>query len=316
MLVDRDGCARRARRSRSGVANRAMRRASVRAVRPDGVPTVWKDGASCAPGGDGAVERGRKALSRRARRSRRRQRRRRDQRSPDRRLSSCGVVPLEMGAGRRADSAAVQAQAVTARSYAYIHLTPNSRVRRDRPACSISSMAASRPKPPSRRRPSSRRDGLVLRMRGRVVNAPYHSTCGGTTAASSEIWRSERRAVSAPGERPHSRHASASTATSRRAFVDATLDVRTLNAAIAQYLARYTNVPDDGRRERARDHGRIAHACRGASARSRSRTDRGTSRCAGTTFALCCASPVARFSTARIFRSTRRRRPTARWRNS
>jgi len=34
-------------------------------------------------------------------------------------------------------------------------------------------------------------NGLVLTFNGRVVSAPYHSTCGGTTAAPDEIWRSE-----------------------------------------------------------------------------------------------------------------------------
>src|SRR6185312_14278532 len=32
--------------------------------------------------------------------------------------------------------------------------------------------------------------GLVLTYRGVVVNAPYHSACGGHTAGASEVWRS------------------------------------------------------------------------------------------------------------------------------
>jgi stage II sporulation protein D len=33
--------------------------------------------------------------------------------------------------------------------------------------------------------------GLVLSYNGRPVSAPYHSTCGGSTAAPEELWRSE-----------------------------------------------------------------------------------------------------------------------------
>ena len=47
--------------------------------------------------------------------------------------------------------------------------------------------------------------GLVLKYAGRVVNAPYHSTCGGTTAAASEIWRSDDEPYLRARERSHSR---------------------------------------------------------------------------------------------------------------
>ena len=30
----------------------------------------------------------------------------------------------------------------------------------------------------------------VVEYDGRIVNAPYHSTCGGSTAAASDVWRS------------------------------------------------------------------------------------------------------------------------------
>ena len=98
----------------------------VRAVRPDGVPTVWADGLhSRAAGG---VPRCCRSADRRIAAS---------SRSPARTAGSPrstslsiddylrGVVPLEMGDRPPGDSAAVQAQAVTARSYAYIHLTPS-----------------------------------------------------------------------------------------------------------------------------------------------------------------------------------------------
>ena len=31
-------------------------------------------------------------------------------------------------------------------------------------------------------------EGLVLRYEGAVVSAPYHSACGGSTAAPEELW--------------------------------------------------------------------------------------------------------------------------------
>ena len=35
--------------------------------------------------------------------------------------------------------------------------------------------------------------GLVLRYAGRIASAPYHSTCGGSTAEPSEVWNGESR---------------------------------------------------------------------------------------------------------------------------
>src|SRR6185437_12158534 len=91
-----------------------------------------------------------------------------------------GVVPLEIGTSDERDVAAVQAQAVTARSYAYVHLGGSTAARpydvtasvRDQlyggvnaeTRVSNAAVAATR--------------GLVLQYAGRVVNAPYHSACG------------------------------------------------------------------------------------------------------------------------------------------
>jgi stage II sporulation protein D len=156
-----------------------------------------------------------------------------------------GVVPLEMGVRSASDSAAVQAQAVTARSYAYIHLTPNRPY--DVTGGTLDQLyggVAAENAIASQAVESTR--GLVLRYAGRVVNAPYHSTCGGTTAASSEIWRSE--------DEPYLRQVSDRIPGSERFYCDIAprfswtrrLDARTLNAAMAQYLARYANVPSTG----------------------------------------------------------------------
>jgi stage II sporulation protein D len=213
----------------------------VRAVRPDGVPTVWADRSIRAqPMGaallslDGSPYRGELAFA-----------------GSDSALAEIntlpvedyllGVVPLEMGERPPADSAAVQAQAVTARSYAYIHLSPAR-------AYDVTSGVldqlyggvAAETAVGSQAVEATRR--LVLTYAGRVVNAPYHSACGGSTAAASEIWRTN--------DEPYLRAVSDRIPGTDRFYCDGaprftwtrTLDAPTLNAAIAAYLATYASV--------------------------------------------------------------------------
>jgi stage II sporulation protein D (peptidoglycan lytic transglycosylase) len=214
----------------------------VRAVRPDGVPTVWSEGSIRAqPVGsallslDGSPYRGELVFA-----------------GSDSGLAEIntlsiedyllGVVPLEMGERPTGDSAAVQAQAVTARSYAYIHLSPS------RPYDVTSGVldqlyggVAAESAVGSQAVESTR--WLVLTYAGRVVNAPYHSACGGSTAAASEIWRTN--------DEPYLRAVSDRIPGTNRFYCDGaprftwtrTLDAATLNAAVAQYLATYVSVP-------------------------------------------------------------------------
>ena len=102
-----------------------------------------------------------------------------------------GVVPLEIGDRAPGERAAVEAQAIAARSYAYSHLFPAQRfdvratvddqvyggVNAER-ALSDAAVAAT--------------EGQVLRYEGRIADAPYHSTCGGSTAEPGEVWNGER----------------------------------------------------------------------------------------------------------------------------
>lgn len=102
-----------------------------------------------------------------------------------------GVVPLEIGQDRRMEElAAVAAQSVAARSYAYSLMNGHpvydigatvmhqvyggADVER---ALSDSAIAMTR--------------GLVLMYDGKVAMTPYHSSSGGTTASANEIWKSE-----------------------------------------------------------------------------------------------------------------------------
>jgi stage II sporulation protein D len=154
-----------------------------------------------------------------------------------------GVVPLEIGTEAVSDSAAVQAQAIAARSYAFIHLSPSRNY--DVTAgvsdqvyggVAVESVVGSEAVESTRT--------LVLKYAGRVVNAPYHSTCGGRTASASEIWRS-------PDE-PYLQSVSDQIPGTGRYYCDIaprfrwlrTLDADALNAALDRYLASYTRVPD------------------------------------------------------------------------
>jgi stage II sporulation protein D len=155
-----------------------------------------------------------------------------------------GVVPLEIGTRNAADSAAVQAQAVTARSYAYTRLADLSARQYDvtggvfdqvyggvEAETAVASEAVE----------STRT--LVIKYAGRVVDAPYHSTCGGSTAAQSEIWRQR--------DAPYLQSVSDQIPGTGRFYCDGaprfrwtrTLEAPVLNAALAQYLAAYTSVP-------------------------------------------------------------------------
>ena len=102
-----------------------------------------------------------------------------------------GVVPLEIGDRTPAEREAVAAQAVAARSYTYIRLSTAAARPYDLGATVLDQVygGADAEKPVADAAIAETR-GLVLRYNGRIVNTPYHSTCGGTTAEAPEIWRS------------------------------------------------------------------------------------------------------------------------------
>jgi stage II sporulation protein D len=105
-----------------------------------------------------------------------------------------GVVPLELGTRNPLDRAALEAQAIAARSYTYIrvpagdaaipasgwHMTATvtnqvyGGVEAEHPVVD-GAVAAT--------------EGLVLRFGGLLVDAPYFSSCGGRTAGPREAWR-------------------------------------------------------------------------------------------------------------------------------
>jgi stage II sporulation protein D len=156
-----------------------------------------------------------------------------------------GVVPLEIGTSAERDLAAVEAQAVTARSYAFVHLGAESPTKPYDVTASVRDQlyggAGVETKVSNEAIDATR--GLVLQYAGRVVNAPYHSACGGATAAADEIWRTE-------GE-PYLQSVSDRIPGTDRFYCDIaprfrwtrTLDGPTVREALVRYLGAYTAVP-------------------------------------------------------------------------
>jgi stage II sporulation protein D len=158
-----------------------------------------------------------------------------------------GVVPLELGSSAERDSAAAQAQAVSARSYAYIHLTSGPLRVYDVTSGVLDQVygGVEAETPVASEAVESTRT-LVLLYDGHVVNAPYHSTCGGSTASASEIWRSN--------DEPYLQSVSDRIPGTDRFYCDLspsfrwtrTLDAPAVNVSVARYLRAYTSVPPQG----------------------------------------------------------------------
>ena len=159
----------------------------VRAVRPDGVPTAWLPSIIARLHDDGYLTvngkryRGTLVVA-----------------APDGGLSVVNHLPLddylrsvvatEMGNRSRADSSALQAQAVAARSFAYVKLNGRgdfdvraSVVDQAYGGVDAENSAASEAVDATA--------GLMIRFQGRVASIFYHSTCGGSTAEPPEVWR-------------------------------------------------------------------------------------------------------------------------------
>jgi len=102
-----------------------------------------------------------------------------------------GVVPRELGVRGAADRAALEAQAVAARSYAVTRLGNTSRGYDVTATTTDQVYGGVEAENADADAAVTATEGLVLMYNGRVVSAPYHSTCGGSTAAPDEIWRSQ-----------------------------------------------------------------------------------------------------------------------------
>ncbi|HJP59842.1 MAG TPA: SpoIID/LytB domain-containing protein [Gemmatimonadaceae bacterium] len=157
-----------------------------------------------------------------------------------------GVVPLEIGNRTAAEFAAVEAQAVAARTYAYKHLTTSRAF--DMYATVqdqvYGGVDAEKPQADSAIRTTA--DVIVL-YNGAPISTPYHSTCGGSTAAVTEVWYNQ------PDE-PYLRPVSDRIPGTDSYYCDPSprfrwtqnFDAVGLRAVMEKYLAAYTNAPKTG----------------------------------------------------------------------
>ncbi len=108
-----------------------------------------------------------------------------------------GVVPLELGTRAATDRAALEAQAVAARSYAYIRV-PGAESPEPASGWNMVSTVINQVyggvevEHPVVNAAIDATTGLVLRYGGLIVDAPYFSACGGRTASPKEAWRDAR----------------------------------------------------------------------------------------------------------------------------
>ena len=157
-----------------------------------------------------------------------------------------GVVPLEIGTSAPADRAAVEAQAIAARSYAVTHLAGRAR------AYDLLATVADQVYGGASSETRVGNDavdataGQVLQYDGRTISAPYHATCGGTTAEPQDAWRA--------GAEPYLRRVSDAIPGTTRFYCDQaprfrwtrTLGEAELNAAVQRY-ARTLGARSEGR---------------------------------------------------------------------
>ena len=157
-----------------------------------------------------------------------------------------GVVPLEIGNRTAAEFAAVQAQAVAARTYAYKHLND---VRAFDMYSTVQDQVyggVDAEKPQADSAIATTRDIVVL-YAGQPISTPYSSTCGGSTAAVSEVWYAQ-------ADEPYLRPVSDRIPGTDRFYCDPSprfnwtqnFDGPGLRAVMDKYLAAYTNAPKAG----------------------------------------------------------------------
>lgn len=171
-----------------------------------------------------------------------------------------GVVPLEIGNRTAAELAAVQAQAVAARTYAYRHLTDQRDFDMYATVQDQVYGGVDAEKPQSDSAIASTADIVVL-YGGKPINTPYHSTCGGSTAGVTEVWYDQ---PDEPYLRPVSDRIPGTDhyycEPSPRFSWTESYDAAELRAVMEKYLASYTNAPRTnlGRITAVREQGRTA----------------------------------------------------------
>lgn len=154
-----------------------------------------------------------------------------------------GVVPLEIGNRTAAEHAAVEAQAVAARSYSYLHFTPTRAYDMMSTVQDQVYGGVDAEKPVSDAAVAAT-DAMVVMFAGQVINTPYHSTCGGSTAAVHEVWYKEP-------DQPYLRPVSDRIPGTNSFYCDVSPKFRwtsaftnaSLRSVLEKYLSLYTNAP-------------------------------------------------------------------------
>jgi stage II sporulation protein D len=154
-----------------------------------------------------------------------------------------GVVPLEIGNRTTAEMAAVEAQAVAARTYAYKHLTPARAFDMYATVQDQVYGGIDAEKPLASSSIASTADVVVL-YDGQPISTPYHSTCGASTAGVTEVWYDQ------PDE-PYLHPVSDRIPGTNNYYCDPsprfswtqTYDADELRSVMEKYLAAYTNAP-------------------------------------------------------------------------
>lgn len=156
-----------------------------------------------------------------------------------------GVVPLEIGKRTRTELAAVEAQAVAARSYSYSHIAGSQRPFDMYATVQDQVYGGVDAETPITDEAIRSTSGMVIKYAGRVLsNTPYHSTCGGSTAATTEVWYKET-------DQPYLRPVSDRIAGTDKFYCDpsprfrwtAAFSSDQVKAVLEKYLANYTNAP-------------------------------------------------------------------------
>ena len=154
-----------------------------------------------------------------------------------------GVVPRELGVRGAGDRAALEAQAVAARSYAVARIGNTTRAYDVAASTTDQVYGGVDAENAVADAAVAATEGLVLTYNGRVVSAPYHSTCGGSTAAADEIWRSQNE--------PYLQRVSDRIPGTDRYYCDIAPRFRwegswradSLTAVVERYLRSYAQVP-------------------------------------------------------------------------
>lgn len=108
-----------------------------------------------------------------------------------------GVVPIELGTRAEQDRAALEAQAIAARSYSYIRI-PRENAQQPRSGWHMVATVANQVyggldvEAPVVNSAIDATAGLVIQYGGLLVDAPYSASCGGRSSQPSEIWRDAR----------------------------------------------------------------------------------------------------------------------------